>query len=904
MYCVTGKERPMTDLKEMLKNGPVILDGATGTNLQKMGMPMDVCPEQWIIRNRPQVQALERAYVDAGSQIIYAPTFAASRIKLKEYGLEDQVVPMNRALVEMALEAAGGRCFVAGNLTMTGQMLRPLGTLPFEELVDCYKEQARAIADAGADLFVIETMMHIGEARAALLAVKEVCDLPVIVTMTVESSGKTMYGTDAVTALVTLQSMGADAVGLNCSTGPDRLLPLVEQMKPYAAVPLVVKPNAGLPKLITGETVFDMGKEDFARHMKALVEAGASIIGGCCGSTPDYIRLLAQTVRGMNAYIPEKKSVRVLTGEHCMAEFSLDGPFEIIGERINPTGKKWLREALKAGDFECVQEMAVSQVSEGARVLDINVGMSGIDEKEMMLRVIDEVNEAVDVPLCIDSSNIEVVEAALRHYHGRALVNSVSCERVKLERLLPIVKKYGAMFIMLPLNDEGLPESFQERKDNLDKIMEEAFRLGFTKEDMVADGLVATLGANSAAGLDTLKTIEYCHDTLGIATVCGLSNISFGLPDRSYVNSIFLALAISRGLTMAIANPSQELLMRSAFAADLVMDKSGAALRYIENAAMYKQRQASGSMTAAAQMPGNAAAAAHSGTDAGLARPAAAQTPGSTAAAVHDGTDAGLAQPAAAQTPGSAAATAAHRGMEAGLAQPAAAQVPGSAAAAVHDGTDAAPFKAAPGFRTIYEDVLKGKKKQIVAHIQEALEGGAAPKTLLDAVLIPAINQVGDYFNDKIYFLPQLMMSAETMRTGIDYLEPMLSLDAQQIGYTVVIATVEGDIHDIGKNLVAMMMKNYGFCVIDLGKDVPAKTIVETAISRKADVIALSALMTTTMQKMRDVVALAREMAPGVRVIIGGAVITQEYADEIGADGYSEDAVGAVALVKRLMEKP
>ena len=856
MYCVTGKERPMIDLKEMLKNGPVILDGATGTNLQKMGMPMGVCPEQWIIRNRPQVQALERAYVDAGSQIIYAPTFAASRIKLKEYGLEDQVVPMNRALVEMSLEAAGGRCFVAGNLTMTGQMLRPLGTLPFEELVDCYKEQARAIADAGADLFVIETMMHIGEARAALLAVKEVCDLPVIVTMTVESSGKTMYGTDAVSALVTLQSMGADAVGLNCSTGPDRLLPLVEQMKPYAAVPLVVKPNAGLPKLITGETVFDMGKEDFARHMKALVEAGASIIGGCCGSTPDYIRLLAQTVRGMNAYIPEKKSVRVLTGEHCMAEFSLDGPFEIIGERINPTGKKWLREALKAGDFECVQEMAVSQVSEGARVLDINVGMSGIDEKEMMLRVIDEVNEAVDVPLCIDSSSIEVVEAALRHYHGRALVNSVSCERVKLERLLPIVKKYGAMFIMLPLNDEGLPESFQERKDNLDKIMEEALRLGFTKEDMVADGLVATLGANSAAGLDTLKTIEYCHDTLGIATVCGLSNISFGLPDRSYVNSIFLALAISRGLTMAIANPSQELLMRSAFAADLVMDKSGAALRYIENAAMYKQRQASDSMTAAAQ------------------------------------------------TPGSAAATAAHRGMDAGLAQPAAAQAPGSAAAAVHDGTDAAPFKAAPGFRTIYEDVLKGKKKQIVAHIQEALEGGAAPKTLLDAVLIPAINQVGDYFNDKIYFLPQLMMSAETMRTGIDYLEPMLSLDAQQIGYTVVIATVEGDIHDIGKNLVAMMMKNYGFCVIDLGKDVPAKTIVETAISRKADVIALSALMTTTMQKMRDVVALAREMAPGVRVIIGGAVITQEYADEIGADGYSEDAVGAVALVKRLMEKP
>lgn len=805
----------MLNLIEMLKNGPVILDGAMGTNLQKMGMPMGVCPEQWMLENKTVVQKLQRQFANAGSHIIYAPTFAASRIKLAEYHLDNQVEYINKALVEMTKEAVGDACFVAGNLTMTGQLLKPLGSLSFEELKACYIEQARAIASAGVDLFVIETMMHIGEARAALLAVKEICDLPVFVTMTVEESGKTMYGTDGVTALVTLQSMGADAVGLNCSTGPDKLLELIREMKKYATVPLIVKPNAGLPKLITGETVFDMNKEDFALHMKELVAAGASVIGGCCGTTPEYIQLLADTVRGMDVYIPEKKSVRVLTGEHSFTPLELDGVFQIIGERINPTGKAALREELKNHCFDIVQDMAISQVNDGAAILDINVGMSGIDEKQMMLDVIDAVNEVVDVPLCIDSSSPEVVEAALMHYHGRALVNSVSCERVKIQKLLPVVKKYGAMFIMLPLTDSGLPESFEERRENLHTIMDAAFKLGFSPEDMAADGLVATLGANSKAGLDTLKTIQYCHDTLGIATVCGLSNISFGLPDRSYVNSVFLALAISKGLTMAIANPSQELLMRSAFAADLVMNKPEADIRYIENAAKYNIPKTDVN-TASVKQKEN-----------------------------------------------------------------------------INSLLDA-----------VYDDVLKGKKKLIIGHIEDALGQQIPAKEILDGALIPAINQVGDYFNEKIYFLPQLMISAETMRKGVTFLEPLLLNTVESAGYTVVIATVEGDIHDIGKNLVAMMMKNYGFRVIDLGKDVAADVIVKAAEKYKADVIALSALMTTTMQKMRDVVQLVRNQKMDCKVIIGGAVITQDYADEIGADGYSEDAVGAVALVKRLMEKP
>ena len=819
------------NIRELLKHGPLILDGATGTNLQKMGMPMGVCPEQWIIENREIIQRLERDYIEAGSQVIYAPTFGANPMKLEEYHLEKQVESINKTLVQIAREAAGDRCFVAGNLTMTGKMLAPVGNVDFDVVVDCYKEQARALAEAGVDLFVIETMMHIGEARAALLAVKEVSDLPVMVTMTVESSGRTMYGTDASTALVTLESMGADAVGLNCSTGPDQMIGLIREMRKYATVPLAVKPNAGLPVLSGNETFYSMDKEDFARYMRDLVEAGASIVGGCCGTTPEYIRLLKETVKGMDVFIPEKKSVRVLTGEHSMLSVPLDGPFIVIGERINPTGKKALKEDLKNRCYDSVQDMAVSQVENGARILDINVGMSGIDEKQTMLEVLDAVNEVVDVPLCIDSSDPEVVEAALRRYHGRALVNSVSCEKIKLEKLLPAVKKYGAMFIMLPLTDAGLPENFSQRRENLERIMEEAAKLGFSREDMVADGLVATLGANAGAGLDTLMTIQYCHDTLKIPTVCGLSNISFGLPDRSYVNSIFLALAISRGLTMAIANPSQELLMRSAFAADLVMNKPQASLRYIENAASYKN--------AAEDKKGTALGGA------GTRSPEPAKSL-KAAKSSEISADAGSSEPLP---------TVGGRG----------------------DGLD-----------DIYDDVLKGRKKLISQHVQEVLGKGVSPAVILDEALIPAINQVGEYFNSKIYFLPQLMISAETMRKGVGILEPLLQKDAQSVGCTVVIATVEGDIHDIRKNLVAMMMKNYGFNVIDLGKDVPARQIIDAAKEHHADIIALSALMTTTMQRMRDVVALARQEGVGAKIIIGGAVITQDYADEIGADGYSE----------------
>jgi len=810
----------MLNMNELLKSGPIILDGATGTNLQKQGMPVGACPEQWMLEHEEIVKKLQHEYECAGARIVYAPTFTANRIKLDEYRLGDKTKEINQRLVKMTKEAVGENCFVAGDLTMTGRQLEPIGDMDFEVLIDCYKEQVRYLDEAGVDCIVIETMMHLGEARAALIAAKEVSELPVMVTMTFEAAGRTIYGTDTLSALITLQSLGADAVGVNCGAGPDKLLNLVEEMAKYAAVPLIVKPNAGLPELIDGDTVFDMDKETFVMYMKDLVKAGASLVGGCCGTTPEYIRELNQMVKGMQVIRPVEHGISAITNIASTVHLPLDGSLKIVGERINPTGKKALQEELKNNEFDIIEEMAISQVDSGAKILDINVGMNGIDEKALMLDVIKAVSGVAKVPLCIDSSDIDVIAAALRNYHGRALVNSVSCELKKLKELLPIVKKYGAMFILLPLTDHGLPESFAERKANIKTVLDAAYKLGFKKEDIVVDGLVSTIGANKRAAQDTLETIKYCQEQLGINTICGLSNISFGLPKRNIINGTFLALAIQNGLTMAIANPSSETVLSMAYAADLLMNKEGADLTYIKTA-------------------------------------------------VADQAVRGETHPEEKQ--------------EVPLKSPISAEIRNQ----------------------IEEDVLKGKKNMIVDDVKMAVGMGIEPSNLLNEILIPSINLVGDYFNQGIYFLPQLIISAEAMKRAVDYLEPLLA--GQQSGQergVIVLATVKGDIHDIGKNLVAMMMRNYGFNVIDLGKDVPGEVIIESAKTHHADIIGLSALMTTTMLEMRMVVALAKKHHVNAKIIIGGAVITQDYCDEIGADGYSKDAVAAVELVKELMEKP
>ncbi len=810
--------------RTLLQQKIIVLDGATGTNLQKAGMPTGVCPEQWILDHPDVLVDLQTDYINAGSNIVYAPTFSGNRIKLEEYGLQDRLEEINTKLVELSKKAVartGYRAYVAGNLTMTGRQLYPIGKLMLEDLIDVYKEQIRCLVKAGVDLLVVETMMSLAEARAALIAAKETCDLPIIISMTYGEDGRTLYGTDPATAVVVLQSLGADAIGINCSTGPEEMIPLVEQMKQYANVPILAKPNAGMPELVDGETVYAMTPEKFATYGRRLVEAGAGIIGGCCGTTKYHITALAQTVRLMKVPEVSDKKKRVVASERKTQEIELDGGFLVVGERINPTGKKKLQEQLRQDNLDLVIRMAEEQEEKGAAILDINVGMNGIDEDAMMQKVLYEVTGTVNLPLCIDSSYVEVIEHALRIYPGRAMINSISLEKDKFEKLMPIARKYGAMFILLPLSDEGLPKNIEEKQKIIHTIYDRAMELGFAKEDIVVDGLVATVGANRNAAIETMETIAYCKEEMQLATICGLSNISFGLPERGFVNTAFLTMAISKGLTMAIANPSQDLLMNAAYASDLLLNKEGSDVRYIENVKSL-------SMTS-----GNSVSAAKSEEK-------------KTAENTSD--------------------TSAHS--------------------------------------KLYENVLKGNKRTMIADVKAFLAAGNAPQSVIEEHLIPAINEVGVLFDQKKYFLPQLISSAEAMETAISYVEPMLpKAESGEETATIVVATVEGDIHDIGKNLVVLMLKNYGYNVIDLGKDVPKEEIVVTAMKENAAIIGLSALMTTTMMRMKDVVEYAKEQKCSAKIIIGGAVITQSFADEIGADGYSKDAAEACRVVERLLEQ-
>ncbi len=575
----------------------LILDGATGSNLMRAGMPAGVCPEQWILEHRDVMLSLQKRYVDAGSDILYAPTFTANRLKLKEYGLDTGQEKLIRELVGISKEASAGRALIAGDLTMTGVQLAPIGPLDFEELVGIYKEQIGYLCEAGVDLLVVETMMSLNETRAAIIAAKEVCSLPIMASLTFEKDGRTLFGTDAQTAVITLQSLGAAAVGANCSTGPDKMQGLIREMAQVANVPIIAKPNAGMPVLMKdGTTDYPMTPETFAREMQLLTEAGASVVGGCCGTTPEHIAELVRSLKGRTPQNSKRQTepgrgIYYLTSERKTVTFSLESPFLVIGERINPTGKKKLQAQLKEGTLSMVSEFAESQEKMGASILDVNMGMPGIDEKDMMLKAVDQVTMVSNLPLSIDSSHVEVIEAALRRYPGRALINSISLETEKCEPLLRIAEKYGAMFILLPLSDEGLPKNLEEKFEIIAAIADRAQAHGLTKQDFIVDGLVMTVGADPEAALLTLRTIAKCRE-LGYATTCGLSNISFGLPERSYVNASFLTMAIQNGLTMAIANPSQHLLMSTAFAADLLLHKEGADLRYIEYASYVKEQEA------------------------------------------------------------------------------------------------------------------------------------------------------------------------------------------------------------------------------------------------------------------------------------------------------------------------
>ncbi|WP_341876263.1 homocysteine S-methyltransferase family protein [Defluviitalea saccharophila] len=792
---------------KLLKERILILDGATGTQLQKKGMPKGACPEQWILENPNAILEIQKDYKEAGSDIVYAPTFGANRWKLKSFGLEDQVKEINIKLVQLSREAVGEDTLVAGNLSPTGEFIKPFGEKAFEEAVNIYKEQVQALLDGGVDLFVIETMIDIQEARAALLAVKESTDLPVMVSMTFGEDEKTLTGTDPITAAITLEALGADAIGCNCSTGPEDMLPILKKMKSVLTVPIFAKPNAGLPVMKDGEIFYDLGPIEFSNFIDEFIEAGINLIGGCCGTTPEYIRLLKEKTKTTPPKMWLKNKKSALTSVRRTVFMGENIPLVVVGERINPTGKKKLQQELLEGKLSEVRRFALEQQQKGANILDVNVGMPGIDEKKVMVNVVENLSTLSELPLCIDSSSPEVIEAALRIYPGRALLNSISGEEKKLEKLLPIAAKYGAMFIALPLDDKEVPSTAEGRIKIIDKILEEARKVGYGAQDMVVDGLVMTVSSDQKASIETLKVIEYAAKHLKTSSILGLSNISFGLPERKWLNSAFLMMAMAKGLNMAIANPSSENLMELKMAGDVLIGRDENCKNYIDYF-------------------GQSKATPQSSND----KPKEENT--ST---------------------------------------------------------------------KIYNAVLKGEKEDIEGYIKQALDEGMKPFKIVDEFLIPAINKVGELYDQKEYFLPQLILSAEAMKTGFNYLEPhLLKEDSNRKKTKVIIATVKGDIHDIGKNIVGLMLKNYGFEVLDLGKDVPKEEILKQIKEQDVPIVGLSALMTTTMGEMGVVIDAAKKEGLKTKFMVGGAVVTKEFADEIGANGYAEDAIAAVRLAQLL----
>ena len=849
-----------SEFAKLASGGLLYLDGATGSNLQKRGMPGGVCPDLWISENPEVLIGLQEEFLEAGTNILYSPTFTANRIKLAEYGLEGRLEELNNTLVGLSKEAIrryrekhgdDRTILVAGDITMTGVQLAPNGPMQFEELVDIYKEQIRALIAAGVDLIVVETMMSLQETRAAVIAAKETADIAVIATMTFESDGKSLFGTDPLTALITLQSLGVSAFGANCSTGPVDMIPMIRKMSEYAEIPIICKPNAGLPELdADGNTVYDVGPDEFSEDMKKIVDAGAGILGGCCGTRPDHIKALHEKTATMSLKEIAKKDKYLLTSERAVHEFGINDRFFIVGERINPTGKKALQAELREGKFDIVREFAEAQEAKGAKVLDVNVGMSGVDEKELMKKAVEVVSETVKLPLSIDTSHVDIMEAALRLYPGRALMNSISLESAKCDKLLDLAAKYGAMFVLLPVSDEGLPKNLDEKKRIIREIMDKALAKGLKKKDIVVDGLVGTVGADSHAAMDTIETIRYCHDELGLATTCGLSNISFGLPERIYVNTSFLTLAINAGLTMAIANPNQDLLVNAALATDLLLDKKDADLPYIDHMNEFKEAH-DGEITVkeddiTSLLDAAGAIAKAAGKDFFKGRKIQGNKKSNSVSSDNS----------------------------------------------KQDKTDA-----------VFQAVVKGKREAIIDLVKKEITSGRKADDILNVSLLPAINEVGILFDKKKYFLPQLIASGEAMKNAVDFLEPYLAegRDENAEMPVVVIATVKGDIHDIGKNLVVLMMKNYGFEVHDLGKDVPKEDIIEAAKKYKADIIALSALMTTTMREMKNVIEYARSEGLECPVMIGGAVITNDYAEEINAV-YSSDAADAVRVAKNLLK--
>ncbi|MBR2783661.1 MAG: homocysteine S-methyltransferase family protein [Firmicutes bacterium] len=800
------------EFRELLKQkGPIILDGGMGTLLQARGISIDSSPELAAVDHPDWLEDIHRSYVDAGSQIIYTNTFGANREKLRRCG--KSVAEVVSASLRAARRAAGDRALVALDIGPIGQLLEPIGTLGFDEAVDIFTE----IVEAGpeADLIVIETMTDLQECRAALLAAKEHSDLPVLVSLSYEATGRTFLGCPPAAAALTLEGLGADVIGINCSLGPREMPDLVRELTQWTILPIAIKPNAGLPDPASGG--YDITAEEFAVSLAALADLGVKLFGGCCGTNPEYISLLcAELAKREINDAPRRVPAAVCT---ATAVTPIDR-VRVIGERLNPTGKKLMKEALRRGDMDYMLAQALAQTEAGADILDVNVGLPDIDEKAMMTQVIRSLQNVADAPLQIDSTDPAVIERALRLYCGKAIVNSVNGDDESLDAILPIVKKYGAAVIGLTLDKRGIPQSAEERVAIARRILERALSCGIRKEDVFIDCLTLTVSAEQAAAGQTLEALRRVKQELGLKTVLGVSNISFGLPARALINQNFLTLALAHGLDLPIINPNVPAMMAAVRSYHLLMNVDKDGRDFI------------------------------------------------AAYAADDGKSAGGAPQAA---KGGAPA-------------------PGSAPASGGSGRSLAQ---------LVEAGLQGEARTAAAALLEREE----PMTIVDRILIPALDRVGADFEAGRVYLPQLIQSAGAAQAAFEAIRAHLAQndgDAVNRG-TVVLATVKGDIHDIGKNIVKVLLENYGYNVVDLGKDVAPEDIAAAAAKYQAPLVGLSALMTTTLKSMADTISLLRENGSDSRVVVGGAVLTADYAASIGADFYARDAKETVDVARQVV---
>ena len=818
----------------------LVFDGAMGTMLQEAGLKAGELPELLNFSHPETVTAIHRAYVEAGADVISANTFGANAYKLGDAARVEDVFA-----AAIACARKSGARYVAADIGPIGALLKPLGTMDFDEAYDLFAQQARAAQAAGADLFVVETMTDLLEAKAAVLACLECTELPVVATMTFGEDGCTFLGTSPEICAMTLSALGVQAVGINCSLGPDALAPLLARMAPFARVPLMVQANAGLPRIEDGRTLYDIDAESYAPAAEALLDAGATIVGGCCGTSPDYIARIRALVSMRVPMPPQGRDAHAFAV--CSAQKTLvmqaGKPYaNIIGERINPTGKKRLKEALRSGDFDYAVGEALDQAELGADALDVNVGLPELDEPRVLVEVMERIQAVCDLPLQIDSSDPEAVRRAVRRYAGKALINSVNGKAESLEAVLPIAAHYGCAVVGLTLDEDGIPETAEGRLAIARRIVQAAEEAGIPREDVVIDCLAMAASTNQRQVAQILRAMRLVHEELGVRCVLGVSNISFGLPQREMVNAVFLSQAFAAGLDLAIMNPKSR-RMCDVVATQRVLNAQD------EGAAAFIERYAQ------APNPYDAPASVQ------------ASGAGAVGASAMD-----------AQVDG-AAGSRAPMAAGAGASQ--------AVASGACDGADA--------LSRARHLILTGRKAQMEAVTRELLASRDALE-VIDGCFIPVLDEVGAKFERGELFLPQLMASAEAVKVGFDTVKACVPAGAAQDKGDIVLATVKGDIHDIGKNIVKMLLENYGYRVHDLGRDVAPEAVLECVRATGARLVGLSALMTTTVRSMEQTVELLHREVPGVKVMVGGAVLTPEYAATMGAEYYAKDAAESARI--------